>query len=99
MELNSNNIDSIINNLAGFIEANKVLIKSETIHSFYTAIENLKKLYQNDVISIRDNSINSLKEQKEIIHKLDKKIESLNEKIDILFSNLGYNKETETDNI
>ena len=95
MELNSNNIDSIINNLAGFIEANKVLIKSETIHNFYTAIENLKKLYQNDVVSIRDNSINSLKEQKEIINKLDMKIESLNEKIDILFRNLGYNKEHE----
>ena len=99
MELNSNNIDSIINSLAGFIEANKVLIKSETIHNFYTAVDNLKKLYQNDVISIRDNSINSIKEQTEIINNLNRKIESLNEKMEILFSNLEYNKKPVTNNI
>ena len=94
MELNLNNIDSIINSLAGFIEANKVLIKSETIHNFYTAIENLKKLYQNDVVAIRDNTINSINDQKEIINNLNQNINSLNEKIDKLSYILAPNKQT-----
>lgn len=81
MKLNTEEIDNIINNLLGFIETHKQILKGEQIFQFYNSINILKKMYHMDVILVRDKSIEHMKN---IDLKLNDAIEKQNNKLNDL---------------
>ena len=97
MKLNIEEIDNIINNLFGFIETHKQILKGEQIFQFYNLITILKKMYQTDVILVRDKSLeymekidlklnDAIEKQNKKLNDLEIKIEEISNKVDTMLA-------------
>ena len=78
---NAGDIDKIVQNLLGFVESSKMSLDTKQIHQVYNSVYSLQKLYKNDIIDMKQATVNLLGINNDRMNSLEDKVNSLESKI------------------